>query len=62
VDIVEELATAQAKEETTSSLRAIDVGASTTLGTFVCTKRRKMTVVHTDQLTPYQEAAQDQWP
>jgi hypothetical protein len=57
VDIVEELVTAQVKEETTSSVRAIDVGASTTLGTFVCTNRRKMTVVHADQLAPCQEAA-----
>jgi hypothetical protein len=33
-DIVEELATAQAKEETAQSIRARAIGAPTTLGTF----------------------------
>jgi hypothetical protein len=43
-----------AKEKTTSSLRAIDVGALTTLQTSVCTERRKVMVVHMDWLAPYQ--------
>jgi hypothetical protein len=38
-DNVEELATAQAKEEATSSLRVGDVGAPATLGTFACGPR-----------------------
>jgi hypothetical protein len=58
---VEELATTQVKEEATGSLRAIDVGVSTTLGTFASINLRKM-VVHLDQLAPYQGAAWDKWP
>jgi hypothetical protein len=34
---MEELATAHAKEKTTHSLRASDVGAPATLGSFSCT-------------------------
>jgi hypothetical protein len=59
---MEEPATAQAKEETTSSLRATDVGASTTLGTFARTNRKKMMMVHLDRLAPYQGRARDKWP
>jgi hypothetical protein len=55
-------ATAQTKEETISSLRAKDVGASTTRGTFARTDRRKMMLVHLDQLAPYQGAARDDQP
>jgi hypothetical protein len=53
---VEELATAQMEEEATSSFRAIDVGALTTLGNFACSpqKTAKMVIVHLDQLAPYQ--------
>jgi hypothetical protein len=47
---MEEPATAQMDEETTSSLRAIDVGASTTLGIFAHTNWRNIMVVHLDWL------------
>jgi hypothetical protein len=57
-----EPATAQTKEEITCSLRATDVGASTTLGTFAPTDWRKMMVVHLDRLPPYQGAAPDEQP
>jgi hypothetical protein len=40
-DFVEKLATAQVKEETTHSLRARDVVAPTTLGSFFCTNRKR---------------------
>jgi hypothetical protein len=40
LDIVEGLACSEMKEEITSSLRARDVGASTTLGTFAHTNRK----------------------
>jgi hypothetical protein len=46
------------KEETASSLEAIDVGALTTFRTFARSNRRKMMVVHLDQLAPYERAAQ----
>jgi hypothetical protein len=53
--IVEELTTAQTKEEATGSLRAIDIGMLTTLGTFARGLRKvtKMMVVHLDRLGPY---------
>jgi hypothetical protein len=51
-DIMKEMATIQMKEETISSLKAIDVGALTTLQTFTRTSRRMM-VVHLDQFTSY---------
>jgi hypothetical protein len=60
--LVEEPATAQGKGETTSSLGAIDVGASTALGTFACTDRSKMGVIHMDWFTPYQGATRDERP
>jgi hypothetical protein len=50
------------KEVTTSSLRATDVGALTTLRTFACTKQERLMMVHLDWLTPYQGAARDKWP
>jgi hypothetical protein len=59
---VEGPAIAQTKEETTSSLKAIDVGVSTTFGTFARTDRRKMVVVHLDRLVSYQGAARDEIP
>jgi 23S rRNA C2498 (ribose-2'-O)-methylase RlmM len=53
MDIVEGLALSETKEETTNnSLRAMDVGALPTLGTFVCTDQRKM-VMSVDRLTLY---------
>jgi hypothetical protein len=61
--IVEKPATTQVKEETTSSLRAMDVGASTTLGTSAHINWKKKTVVvHLDWLAPYQGTAQDEQP
>jgi hypothetical protein len=46
---VEGSATSEMKEEITSSLIAIDVTASTTLGTFAHTnRRRRMMVIHLD--------------
>jgi hypothetical protein len=55
--------TTQTKEEATSRLRARDVGAPTTLGTFAYTEwKRRIMVVHLDQLTPYQGATRDKWP
>jgi hypothetical protein len=49
VDIVEGLAPYEMEDETTNnSLRVIDVGALTTLGTLGCTTQRKMMVIHLD--------------
>jgi hypothetical protein len=48
-NILEESATTQMEEETTSSLRARDVGALTTLRTFArIVQQRKMMVIHLD--------------
>jgi hypothetical protein len=59
-DIMEGSAPSETKEETTNdSLRAIKVGALTTLGTFGCTNRM---VINLDWLAPYQGAARDEWP
>jgi hypothetical protein len=44
-DIVEELATARVKEETTHSWNVRDVGAGATLGSFACTDRKIRKVV-----------------
>jgi hypothetical protein len=59
---MEEPTTAQMKEKTTVSLRAIGVGASTTLGTFACTDWRKMMVAHLARLTPHQGNTRDERP
>jgi hypothetical protein len=40
LDTVEGLTLSETKEETTSSSRARDIGASTTLGTFACTNQK----------------------
>jgi hypothetical protein len=48
-DIVEEPTIAQAKEETTSSLRVRDIGASISLRAFACTDQKKM-MVHLEPL------------
>lgn len=45
---MEESSTTETEEEATSSLRARDVEASTTLRTFAYTNRKKM-MVHLDQ-------------
>jgi hypothetical protein len=56
-DIMEWLASSEMKEETTkNSLRSLNVGALTTLGTFGHTSRRKMMVINLDQLASYQGA------
>jgi hypothetical protein len=59
---MEEPATAQMKEKTTDRLRAVGVGASTTVGTSACTDCRKMMVVHLAQLTPQQGTTRDERP
>jgi hypothetical protein len=77
-NIVEEPATAQTKEEIEHNLRAMDVGALITLGTFAHTDRkkdlyclhpmvyhdvkRKMMAVNLNQLAPYEGTAEDEWP
>jgi hypothetical protein len=47
---LDEVAIANTKEETTSSLSDKDVRAMTTFGTSVHTNQRKVMVVHLDQL------------
>jgi hypothetical protein len=54
------LASSETKEETTNSLRAIDVGALITLRALAPTDRRKMVVRHLDWLVRYHEAAPDE--
>jgi hypothetical protein len=74
--IVEGSAPSESKEETAHRVGTGDVGAQATLGSFARTDRkkdlyylhpvmchdveRKMTVVHVDQLAPYQGAARDE--
>jgi hypothetical protein len=51
------------KEEANNNrLRAIKLGALTTLGTFGRTKRKKMMVIKLDRLATYQGAARDDRP
>jgi hypothetical protein len=53
------------KEPTNNRLRAIIVGALTTLGIFALTNRKSrmiMVLVQLDRLTPYHEAARDERP
>jgi hypothetical protein len=60
---VEEPITSQVKEETASSLKARDVRASTTLGTFARTDwKKKMVVAHMDWLESYQGTTKDERP
>jgi hypothetical protein len=57
------MAPSEMKEETAHRVRAGDVGASATLRSFACTEwKRRMMVIHLDQLSPYEGAAQDEWP
>lgn len=53
---MEELTTAQMKEQATRSLRAIGVSVATTLGIFAHGPRKgtKMMAVHLDRPGPYQ--------
>jgi hypothetical protein len=62
VDIMEEPATAQAKEETAHNLKAREVKAPTTLGTFARSPQKRMMVVHLDQLASYQATTRDERP
>jgi hypothetical protein len=59
---MEEPATTQTKEGNTSSLRVINTGASTTLGTFSDTDQRIMMVVHLSRLVSYHGTARDELP
>jgi hypothetical protein len=60
LDSVEGSTPYETKEETTNdSLRAMDVGALTTLGNFARTDRRKTVVKHPDRLAPYQGTARE---
>jgi hypothetical protein len=63
-DIMKQSAPTQTKEETTSSLRARDVGGLVILGIFARStrKRTKMMMVHLDRLLPYQGTARDEQP
>jgi hypothetical protein len=66
LDIVEGLGPSETKEETASSLRARDAGASTTQN--FCphhpqrNPRSRLMVVHLDRLAPYQGATRDERP
>jgi hypothetical protein len=48
VRTLEGSAPSETKEETANSLRAIDVGALTTLKAFACTNWRKMAMINLD--------------
>jgi hypothetical protein len=56
------VAPSETKEATNSRLRAMDVGALTSLGTFVRTRLEEKRVVHLDRLTPYQGAFWEEQP
>jgi hypothetical protein len=51
-DIVEGSAPSKTKEETAHKVGAEDVGAWTSLGTFVLTNQRKMVVINLYRLAP----------
>jgi hypothetical protein len=55
-------APSETEKETAHKLRAMDIEALTTLGTFANTDWRKMMVINLDWLTPYQGATQDEQP
>lgn len=60
---MEGLTHSETKEETAHRVRARDVGASTTLGPFACTERkRRIMVVHLDRLAPYEGTGWDKRP
>jgi hypothetical protein len=59
-DIVEGLASSETKDETAHRVRAGDVGALATLGSFVPTDWKSiMMVINLDWLAPYEGTAQD---
>jgi hypothetical protein len=62
LDIVEGSAPSKTKEVTTSSLRAMDVGALMTVRTFACTDQKKLMVINLDRLAPYEGTARDERP
>jgi hypothetical protein len=47
------------KKETAHGVRAMDVEALTTLGTFACMNRRTMMVINLDRLVTYEKTAWD---
>jgi hypothetical protein len=59
--MVEGSDTSEAKEGAAYSIRAGDIGASVTLGSF-CPKGEKEKVVRLDQLAPCQGATPDEQP
>jgi hypothetical protein len=60
-DIVEGSAPSETKEEMAHRVRAGDLGALITLGSFACTEhKRRMMVEHLDQLASYEGAAWDE--
>jgi hypothetical protein len=63
MDIVKDLAPSETKEETAYRVRTGDVGALTTLGSFVCTKwKRRMMVINLDRMAPCVGTARYQRP
>jgi hypothetical protein len=63
LDIVVGLVPSKMKEETTNNnLRAINIVALTTPGTFARTDRGNMIVINMDRLAPYERTAQDERP
>jgi hypothetical protein len=61
-DIVVGLGPSRTKEDKAHRVRAINVGALTTLRTFGHTNRREMVVINLDLLAPYYEATRDKRP
>jgi general stress protein 26 len=59
---VEGLVPSETEEEIAHRVRAINVGALTTLGTFGHTNWRKMVVINLDRLAPYEEITWDKRP
>jgi hypothetical protein len=59
---VEGSAPSETKEETAHRLRARDVGAPATLGSFAFTDRKSGMVVIKSGLAPYEETARDERP
>jgi hypothetical protein len=59
---VEGSALSETEKETAHGVRAVDVAALTTVGTFGCTNQRKMMVINLDRLAPCEGTAWDEWP
>jgi hypothetical protein len=60
---VEELAPSETEKETAYEIRAMDIGALTTLGTLAPASRKSgMMVIDLDRLVPCQGAARDERP